>query len=262
VVDDSDTRSGLQPSVQIDDRGEVVRLMLDRPPLNLIDAETCRLLADVLRNVVARPELKVLVLTGAGSRAFCAGAEASEYTPERGAEMLESFHSVFIELDRIGAVTVAAVQGVALAGGCELAGFCDLVVAEENARFGLPEIKLGRFPTVAAAVFPEILGVKHATELILSGETIDARRAYEIGLATRLARAGKLEDGLEKYIKPFMDKSPAVIRLAREAMRARSRGSDLATTLRNIETIYLQKLLKTTDTVEGLEALIQKRPPS
>jgi cyclohexa-1,5-dienecarbonyl-CoA hydratase len=252
----------LQPSVQIDDRGEVVRLMLDRPPLNLIDADTCRLLADVLRNVVSRPELRVLVLTGAGTRAFCAGAEPSEHEPGRAREMLESYHSVFVELDRIGAVTVAAVQGVALAGGCELAGFCDLVIAEENARFGLPEIKLGRIPTVAAAVFPDILGTKHAAELILSGETIGARRAYEIGLVTRLVRAGKLESGLESYIKPFLDKSPAMIRLSREAMRARRRDVDLASSLRAIESIYLTKLLKTSDAVEGLAALLQKRTPS
>jgi enoyl-CoA hydratase len=84
--------------------------MLDRPPLNFIDADTCRLLADVLRNVVSRPELRVLVLTGAGTRAFCAGAEPGEHVPERGREMLESFHSVFVALDRIGAVTVAAVR--------------------------------------------------------------------------------------------------------------------------------------------------------
>ncbi len=242
----------------VDDGAATVTI--DRPPLNVLDIATNIALARVLRSLATRDDVRVVVLRGAGPRAFSAGVEIREHTRDRIEEMLAAFHDVFRALTELDRLTIAAVHGVALGGGCELASFCDVTIAEESATFGLPEIKLGCFPPVAAVLLPHLVGRKRAAELILSGEPIGAREAYEIGLVTRLVPDGALARELPAYVARFTDKSAAVLALTREALRS-DRPMDFFESLARVERVYVDKLMATADAAEGIEAWIEKRAP-
>jgi cyclohexa-1,5-dienecarbonyl-CoA hydratase len=233
---------------------------IDRPPLNVLDIATNRALAAELRALAPRDDVRVVVLRGAGPRGFSAGVEIREHTRERIVEMLGAFHDVFRALAELDRLTIAAVHGVALGGGCELAAFCDVTIAEESATFGLPEIKLGCFPPVAAVILPQLVGRKAAAELILSGEPIGARQAFEIGLVTRLVPDGALAAELPAYVARFTDKSVAVLRLTRDALRS-ERHLDFFEALAQVERVYVDELMATADAREGIEAWLEKRAP-
>jgi cyclohexa-1,5-dienecarbonyl-CoA hydratase len=233
---------------------------IDRPPLNVLDIATNRTLAAELRALAPRDDVRVVVLRGAGPRGFSAGVEIREHTRERIVEMLGAFHDVFRALAELDRLTIAAVHGVALGGGCELAAFCDVTIAEETATFGLPEIKLGCFPPVAAVILPQLVGKKAAAELILSGEPIGARQAFEIGLVTRLVPDGALAAELPAYVARFTDKSVAVLRLTRDALRS-ERHMDYFEALAQVERVYVDELMATADAREGIEAWLEKRAP-
>ncbi|HBL27500.1 MAG TPA: enoyl-CoA hydratase/isomerase family protein, partial [Acidobacteria bacterium] len=134
----------LVQTVRVERSGRVARLTIDRPPLNVLDIPTLEQLAGAVASLDrADDDLQVVVLRGAGDRAFSAGVSVQDHTPDKVGPMLETFHRAIRRLRDLPAVTVAAVQGHCLGGGMELAMACDLVVAADNARFGQPEIKLG-----------------------------------------------------------------------------------------------------------------------
>jgi len=151
-------------------------------------------------------------------------------------------------------------QGHALGGGCELACFCDLVVAAQGARFGQPEIAVGVFPPVAAALFPHLIGARRAAELILTGEAIPADEAHRIGLINAVVPPEQLAIEAERMLARLTDKSAAVLRVARRALRAgMAAGFDEA--LPAIEAMYTGSLMQLADPSEGLTAFMQKRKP-
>jgi cyclohexa-1,5-dienecarbonyl-CoA hydratase len=248
------------PSLRVELADGAAWVTLDRPPLNILDIATNRALAAALRALAGRPDARVVVLAGAGERAFSAGVEIREHTRERIEEMLAAFHDVFRALTDLDRLAIAAVRGYALGGGCELVAFCDVTIAEESAVFGLPEIRLGCFPPVAAVLLPQLVGRKHAAELVLSGEPIDARQAYEIGLVTRLVPEGRLAAELPGYVRRFTDKSAAVLALTREALRS-DRHMDFFEALAQVERVYVDRLMATADAHEGVEAWLAKRDP-
>ncbi len=202
----------------------------------------------------------IVVITGAGTRAFSAGAEVADHRPERVAEMLRAFHAVFRRMWNGEWVTVAAVRGHCLGGGCELATFCDFAVTEENATFGQPEIKLGCFPPVGMVTLPMLAGMRAAMDLVLTGRTVTAGEAQGMGLVTRVAAAGKLEVAVAELIGELEAVSGAVLRLARRAMW-RASGFDFEARLAEVEALYLGPLQELQDSQEGIEAFLEKRAP-
>src|SRR5437867_6125264 len=160
----------------------ILWLILDRPPLNILTIEMLDQLTAAMHNVIKNsPPPRLIVLTGAGERAFCAGVDVHDHLDGREVEMLRAVHdncAAFEELNAHHIPTVALVKGYALGGGCELAALCDTVIAHENATFGLPEINLGVFPPVAAAYFPSLIGHNATMRLMLTGETIKACEAH------------------------------------------------------------------------------------
>ncbi|MGH7725713.1 MAG: enoyl-CoA hydratase/isomerase family protein [Candidatus Eiseniibacteriota bacterium] len=247
-------------AVRLEVKAGAAHVTIDRPPLNVLDIPTNRALASTLRSLRARDDVKVVVLAGAGTRAFSAGVEVRDHTPERIEDMLDAFHDVFAALANLNRLTVAAVRGLALGGGCELVAFCDVTIAEESAVFGLPEIKLGCFPPVAAVLLPHLVGRKHAAELILSGEPIGAKEAFEIGLVTKLVPDGALERELPGYLARFTEKSAAVLQLTYETLRA-DWPLDFFEALKQVERVYVDQLMESVDAREGIEAWIEKRAP-
>lgn len=244
------------PPVLVAVRDGVAHVRLHRPPLHILDVATNRALAAALRDL--GDGARVVVLGSEGGRAFSAGVAIEEHTRERVGAMLEAFHGVFRAMVELRAPVIAAVRGPALGGGCELVAFCDAVLAEESATFGLPEIRLGCYPPVAALVLPAVVGHARAADLILSGEPIDARAAHAAGLVTRVVADGTLAAELPGFVERYARHSGAALALAREAM---GRGPAFLAALAGAEERYLRRLMETHDANEGIAAWMEKRAP-
>jgi cyclohexa-1,5-dienecarbonyl-CoA hydratase len=230
---------------------------LDRPPLNVMDTAMMSQLGEALAKLT---DVDFVVVTGAGARAFSAGAEVGDHTPELVGQMLEAFHLVFRLIWSAEWITVAAVRGHCLGGGCELATFCDFVVAEENATFGQPEIRLGCFPPVALVTLPLLAGMRAAMDLVLTGRTIRAEEARALGLVTRVVPEGGLEHGVGRLLAELEKMSGPVLQLTRRTMW-RAAGFDFKNRLEEVEMAYLGQLMKMHDAREGIQAFLEKRAP-
>lgn len=235
--------------------GRTATITIDRPPLNILDIPTIQRLEEVI------PELEdaqLVVIRGAGDRAFSAGVAVQDHTPDLVGPMLESLHGAIRKLRDLSAVTVAAVQGHCLGGGMELALACDLVVATEDARFGQPEIELGCYPPVAAALYPSLIGPGRTLDLLLTGRALTCEEAERMGLVAR--RVSSLDEGIAKLTSEILAKSAAVVRLTKKAVRA-GRDSGFTEALAESERLYLEELCPTADMAEGIAAFLEKRRP-
>jgi cyclohexa-1,5-dienecarbonyl-CoA hydratase len=238
--------------------GQVAYLTLANPPVNVIDFPMITEIKAYLRELQGEPRLCALVLQGSG-RVFSAGVDVGSHLPVTVRQMLGEFHGVFELLDELCVPTVALVRGPALGGACELVGYMDAVIATENARFGVPEIKLGSFPPVAAAIFPQRFGYQGAMQLILTGEIVDAPTAVRVGLVSRLTTEADAVMALEEQLQSFREKSAPVLRVVKRAtLAARLPFREL---IAPIEQVYLEQLMGLSDAVEGLQAFIEKRDP-
>jgi cyclohexa-1,5-dienecarbonyl-CoA hydratase len=235
-------------------------LTLARPPLHVLDLETIGELQRAVDSVAARDDVTVLVLAAEGDKAFSAGVEVRDHFAERLDDMLESFHRLCRSLLDLDAVTVAGVKGVALGGGMELAACCDFVIAAEDAAFGQPEIDLGCFPPLGAALYPWLFGAKRASEVVLLGERLSAGQAQSLGLVSRVVPAAELDAAVLELAAKLCSKSPAVLRLAKKALR--TSAAMALESLPEIEALYREELAATEDMKEGLEAFLEKRKPS
>ncbi len=240
-------------------RDGVGRIVLNRPPLNVLNIAMMEEIQAALRQAHAAADTRAIVLSATG-RMFSAGVDIAEHTHDLMERMLSAFHGI-IRLMADGEVpTLAVVQGHALGGGCELACFCDLIIAAQGAKFGQPEIAVGVFPPVAAALFPHLVGGRQAAELILTGEAIPAEEAHRIGLINTVVPPEQLATEAERLLARLTDKSAAVLRVAKRALRAgMAAGFDDA--LPAIEAIYTGSLMALGDASEGLTAFMQKRKP-
>ena len=245
-------------SVRVRTEGRVARVMLDRPPLNVMNIAMMREIHAVIEEL--GPEMDVVVFQGAGEKGFSAGAEVADHAPERVTDMLHAFHGIFREMWNSRFITIAAVHGYCLGGGCELAMFCDFVVATESAKFGQPEIKLGCFPPMAMITFPRLMGMRAAADLILSGRTICAREAQQLGLVSRLVANDDFEDAVALLLDELGSLSPAIMGMARRTLW-NAAGFDFESSLKTVEDFYLRDLMRTEDAQEGIRAFLEKRAP-
>jgi len=246
--------------VTLDNDGAVARILLRRPPLNILNLEMIRELNRAVRDLRMESGLRAVVIAAEG-KAFSAGVAVEDHLPEVVHDMLGAFHEIFRQLHLLSCPTIAAVQGPALGGGCELACFADWVIASEAATFGQPEIKLGTFPPVAAIHFPHRIGLARTMQMILSGEVLPAAEAYRIGLVDRVVRVAELAGAVEEAAARLREKSGPVLRLAKRAVFA-SRGRDFESGLSEAERLFLDQLMKTADASEGLKAFLEKRLPA
>lgn len=245
--------------LSIDDR--VARLQLAHPPLNVLTIAMMREVEAALSECMNRREIVAVTLeAAANSRAWCAGFAVEEHAEETIYQLLEAFHSIFRTLNLLAKPVVGIVDGAALGAGCELVAACDIVIASETARFGQPEIKLGIFPTVACAVLPRIIGERAARELILTGEIIDARRAYDLGLVTHIVAPDALHIKADEVLNRLRELSAPALESARRALDS-SRGARFEDALTAIENLYLNDLMKTEDSREGTQAFLEQRKP-
>jgi cyclohexa-1,5-dienecarbonyl-CoA hydratase len=241
-----------------DDR--VARITFARPPLNVFNIAMMREIGAALGECARRDLVAIVFSADKDCRAFSAGVAVEEHVQETIYQMLDSFHGIFRQLEQLAKPAIALVDGAALGGGCEIVAACDVVIASDRSRFGLPEIKLGVFPPVAAILLPMVIGQKRARELILTGEIIDAVEAGRLGLCNHVVPGAHLEPKLLEITAKLKDLSGASLEYTRRALDL-GRGRTLDAALKEQENIYLHELMKTLDANEGVKAFMEKRKP-
>jgi enoyl-CoA hydratase len=244
--------------------GGIATLRLDRPQaLNALDADTLRALARAVRDLRREPSLRVVVVTGSGERAFCAGADVAamaEMTPAEALAYSQLGHEVFARLEALEVPVVAALNGVALGGGLELALACDLIVAATEARVGLPEIKLGLIPGFGGTQRLALrVGLARARRLVYLGTMIEASEALHMGLVDRVVSRADLAGETEQLAASLAGQAPLALRQAKRVTAAVTRGL-LAAGLET-ERQAFAATFASRDRDEGLRAFLAKRPP-
>jgi cyclohexa-1,5-dienecarbonyl-CoA hydratase len=239
----------------------VLWITWDRPPLNVLDIALLRELDRLLSDCAADSTVDVVLLQGAGQRAFSAGVDIKDHTADKVPEMLEVVHGVIKKLLALPQVTIASVRGVCLGGGCEVASSCDFIVASEESSFATPEILVGCYPPVALARFSSLIGYHRAAEMILTGRRFGAREAQALGLINRVFADHEFDSGVQTLLGELLGKSGAVLRLTVQGLRELSL-SGFNEALKRSEEIYCSQLLKTQDVEEGVKAFLEKRPPN
>jgi len=260
MTDGQNFRADRYLAIQTERRGPLYSIVLNKPPLNIIDIGMMKDIHAALQNAESDRDVSVVVFRGAGEKGFSAGVSIQDHTPEKITEMIPLFHSSFRLLAKTEKVTVAAIHGVCLGGGLELASLCDLVVATEDAQFGQPEIKLGQFPPVAVILLPWLIGYRKAAELILTGASIGAREAQSLGLVNRVVPAPQLSQCLDGLLGELTSQSRSTLRLTKRIL-SRLSGLDFDRALDESERFFLSTLAPTDDAKEGVASFLQKRPP-
>lgn len=245
--------------LSLDVKDSVAYITLHNPALNIIDIPMMEELSSALGEIESNPKISVAVLRGEGN-CFSAGVDVAAHTPDKVASMLEKFHRVIRGLIATRKVIIAAVHGHCLGGGAELAMICDLVYTTEDAQWGFPEIQLGCFPPVAAAVLSALVGQKRASDLILTGRSISGAEADKVGLASHAVPADQLENAVDETIKKLSALSPATLAITKKAIYAWD-SVHFDKGLARAEKIYLDELMKTEDANEGIRAFMEKRQP-
>ncbi|RMH65987.1 MAG: enoyl-CoA hydratase [Calditrichaeota bacterium] len=239
-------------------------ITINRPKqLNALNHATIKELDEALQSLEANATVRGILLTGSGEKAFVAGADIKELatlSPVEAKELSRYGQQVFGRLSSGKQISIALINGFALGGGLELAMACHLRIAAEHARMGQPEVNLGLVPGYGGTQrLPRLVGEGRALELLLSGEMIDARRAYEIGLVNKVVAADQLHDAGTKMLSTILDKGPLAVAYCVEAVR-----QGLATTLNNgleVETSLFGMAFSTRDKQEGTHAFMEKRKP-
>lgn len=248
-------------SIQFKIEDRVGRITFARPPLNIFNIAMMREINGALNECMAERDMVAIVFAASSdSRAFSAGVAVEEHVKDTVYQMLESFHSIFRTLEQIGKPTIAVVDGSALGGGCELVAGCDVVIASDRSRFGQPEIKLGVFPPVAVVLLPGIIGEKRARELLLTGELIDAKEAFRLGLVSHIVPSSELTTRTNEILSKLRELSAPALEAARRALDL-ARGRTFDDGLKAVEDLYLNELMKTEDAREGVAAFMEKRKP-
>jgi len=240
--------------------GEKAFLTINRPPVNILNIAAMEEMNDALDCLIDNSDVKALVISGAGEKAFSAGVDVSDHTEDKVDKMLQVFHNIFRKMSRLDQVTVAAVKGLTLGGGCEVAIFCDMIIAAENVKIGQPEIKLAVFPPIALLVFPRLIGLKRASELLLSGKVIDAKEAERIGLINKVVSLDSFDAEVQEFIKPILELSSVGIKYSKKGISLGLETS-FADGLEKIEKIYRDELMASEDAHEGLKSFLEKRKP-
>jgi enoyl-CoA hydratase len=246
--------------IRVDVSESIATLTIDRPDVrNALDLETVQACHRALEALAANTDAGVLIITGGGETAFVSGADINDIRARGRDEGLAAINSsLFAAIDRFPRPTIAAINGYALGGGCELALACDIRIASDTARFGQPELGLGIIPGAGATQrLPRIIGMGRAKHLILTGEIIDATQALEIGLVSAVTPPGQLQLRAREMAKKILRQGPLAARLAKIALNASARV-DMDSGLL-IETLAQALCYSSDDKIEGTTAFLEKR---
>jgi enoyl-CoA hydratase len=246
----------------VDRDGAVAMVTINRPKvLNALNTQTIEELRRAMEELAGDAAIRAIVLTGAGDKAFVAGADINELavlTPAQGQEHARRGQAVFEYIEQLGKPVIAAINGFALGGGCELAMACTMRIAADTARMGQPEINLGIVPGYAGTQrLPRLVGKGLALEILLTGDMIAAARAYEIGLVNRVVPAADLVAEAKKLAATLASKAPLA---ARYIIQAVNHGFEMShADAQVLEASLFGLVASTSDMREGTRAFLDKR---
>jgi enoyl-CoA hydratase/carnithine racemase len=226
---------------------------------NAITPEAVALFHDYLDAAERDADVRALLVTGAGDKAFCTGAQLSGSVPTEGKDVFESYANLLDRIVRFPKPTVARVNGFCLAGGMGFMLACDIVVASDDARFGTPEVNVGLWPMmIGALIFRNVLQ-KKAMEMILLGERLTAQEALSMGLVTRVVSTDDLDKEVTKILESLVSKSPIGMRIGKQAFYEIA-DKPLADALQFLAE-KIKEVASTADAIEGITAFMEKRQP-
>lgn len=250
-------------TILVERKGAVAVIRLNRPDkLNALSSKLKEEVVHLLGDLEKDEGVRAVLITGAGEKAFAAGADIQEFAGRAPYEQWASYgpSSIYNVVDRFPKPIVAAINGYALGGGCELAMACDIRIASDRAQLGQPEINLGIIPGGGGTQrLARLVGLGKALELILTGDRIDAKTAREIGLVDEVVPHEELEKRAMDIAAKIADKAPVAVRLAKAAVRA-SATLPLDQGLRYEQSVFAI-VFSTADKEEGVRAFLEKRPP-
>jgi enoyl-CoA hydratase/carnithine racemase len=242
-------------------------ITIDNPPMNVLSGRVTRELQEVFLQIAENPSIIAIIITGAGNRAFMAGADIKEFPSWIGMEKRDlksknnETHKVLNLIYDLPKPTIALLNGITLGGGCELALTCDIRIAEEHIQIGLPEVKLGLFPGGGGTQrLPRLVGPAKAKELMFVGEPLSAEEALKIGLVNQIAETGKGMEAALSMAKKVAGYSLQALSRIKKAVNEGVQGS-LESGL-ELESDLFAEIFATRDVKEGVQAFIEKRTPS
>ncbi len=253
-------------SISFTHEGPVWTLTINRPKaLNALSSEVLGEMSDVLRQLseMSFDNARVLIVTGMGEKSFVAGADIKELA-DLNEDLAHPYarrgQSIFHELNLLNIPVIAAVNGFALGGGCELALACDFIYASEKAKFGLPEVSLGLIPGFGGTVrLSRAVGIRRARELTYSGEMITAEEAFRIGLVNRIFPADQLMPEIKKKVELILSRAPKAVAQAKKSI---NRAWDMEVEeAQKMEAEQFAELFNTEDCREGTKAFLEGRKP-
>ena len=255
---ESKTMSDLK-YLKFENKDGVARITLNRPKFNMMNIDMMNELNGQLETLVQDGDLKCVVIDAEGKH-FCTGVEVADHKPENVDDMIATFNRIFELMEQIEVPFIAAIQGYCLGGGMELAIACDTIVAAKGATFGQPEIKVGFFPPYAAIRLPHLVGPARAVEICTSGKFYSAEEAQLMGMVGHLAEDAQLSEATAALVKEIQGNSPLIIRLNKRAVKQHL-GMDFKPALEGVSDLFLNTLMKTEDTLEGIASYEEKRKP-
>jgi cyclohexa-1,5-dienecarbonyl-CoA hydratase len=236
----------------------VARTTLKRPPANVLHIPMLEQMDTALAELAQDQTVKVMILQAEG-KLFSAGVDVADHTPERVGEMIPLFNRVCRALAEFPSPTVAAIQGHALGGGCELVICSDFAIMIQGARIGQPEIRLAAMAPIAALRLPMLVGPRWAANLLFTGAQIQAQQALEIGLVDLVVPAESLEQKVDEFVSGMTGLSSVALRLNKRGYLLGMAGWEEG--LEEMERMYLEDLMSSEDAMEGLQAFQEKREP-
>jgi len=258
--------AGVSRLVRLDRQGEVAWITLDRPEvMNALSWDTLGELGEVVQALDADREARVVIVTGAGERAFCAGADLKEragFDEARTRAFVARIGDTFSALAALPQPTIAAINGVAFGGGLELALACDLRLSASTASMGLTETSLAIIPGAGGTQrLPAVVGLPAAKELIFTARRIDAARALRIGLVSAVCEPVALRDAAAALAQEIAANGPLAVAAAKQALELSAGPATLAERLAGERALYLERVLPSQDRLEALAAFRDKRKP-
>ncbi len=237
----------------------IARITLNRPKFNMMNIEMMDELNSLLAGLLTDDELKCVAIDAEGKH-FCTGVEVADHKPENVDGMIATFNRIFELTEQLEVPIIAVVQGFCLGGGMELAIACDIIVAGKGAQFGQPEIKVGFLPPYAAIRLPWLVGPARAVEICTTGKFYSAEEAHGMGMVAHVSTDDQPAEAAEKIIQDIRSNSPLIIRLNKRAVKQHL-GLDFKTALAGVSDLFLNRLMKTEDTLEGIASYEEKRKP-